>query len=119
MPKKIYLSPSALAEEPTQSTQDDVSSLSELEMITSDTEDEASVKEGKTLSEQDKRAADDLSERKMKQNDEFMNKLNHIRKNPELWESEDNKYLQEFVNHIECNRVIFLVFRGMMALKRW
>jgi len=119
MPKKIHLSPSALAEEPEQSTQDDGSSLSELEMITSDAEDEASAKKGKILLEQDTRAADDLAKRKMKQNDEFMNKLNRIRKNPELWESEDNKYLREFVNHIERNWVIFLVFRGMMALKRW
>ena len=66
-------------------------------MITSDAEDE----QGNEVSEQDKRADDDLAKRKKRQNEEFLNKLNHIRKNPILWEHEDNKFLREFVNHIE------------------
>ena len=107
MPKKARTSTDALTESVQQSN-DDESSLSELEMITSDAEDE----QGNEVSEQDKRAADDLAKRKKKQNEEFLNKLNHIRKNPGLWEHEDNKFLREFVNHIECNRGDFPCLPG-------
>ena len=79
----------------------DDQSLSELESL-DDGDDLANGGDG--TSQQDKKATEELAKMKRKQNDEFMNKLNHIRKNPKLWASKENQFLREFCNHIECNR---------------
>ena len=52
---------------------------------------------------QEKKAAEDLANRKRKQNAEFENKLNHIVSNPRLWHATDNRYLRQFCNTIENN----------------
>ena len=65
----------------------------------------AIVAEGtKPASLQEKNAATDLAKRKRKQDAEFKNKLDHIAKNPKLWQSEENRYLREFFNYIDVNR---------------
>ena len=52
---------------------------------------------------QEKKAAEDLANRKRKQNAECENKLNHIINNPRLWHAPDNRYLRQFCNTIENN----------------
>ena len=45
-----------------------------------------------------------LAKLKRKQNEEFKNKLQHLKHNPQHWEDPDNRYLREFSNYMECNR---------------
>jgi len=45
-----------------------------------------------------------IAKLKKKQDEEFKNKLNHVRNNPALWEHPDNQYLREFCNYVESNR---------------
>ncbi len=99
-----------LSEERGTSKEDD-DSLSDLEELPDDDE------VGMGTSEQEKKAADDLAHMKQKQNEEFRNKLDHIRKNTKLWESKDNQYLREFCNEIECNREEFPCMPGDRCYK--
>ena len=52
---------------------------------------------------QEKKAAEDLANRKRKQDAEFENKLNHIVANPRLWHAANNRYLRQFCGTIENN----------------
>ena len=52
---------------------------------------------------QEKKAEEDLANRKRKQDAEFENKLNHIISNPRLWHAASNRYLRQFCGTIENN----------------
>eukprot|EP00571_Detonula_confervacea_P008374 CAMPEP_0172328508 /NCGR_PEP_ID=MMETSP1058-20130122/60390_1 /TAXON_ID=83371 /ORGANISM="Detonula confervacea, Strain CCMP 353" /LENGTH=342 /DNA_ID=CAMNT_0013045625 /DNA_START=1319 /DNA_END=2344 /DNA_ORIENTATION=- len=79
-------------------------SSSDSDLVLSDDDDADLLDGGKAHSLQEKKAAEDLAKRKRKQDEEFENKLDHIAKNPKLWENDENKYLREFFNYVDVNR---------------
>ena len=67
------------------------------------TDDMLSDSDDGSTSLQEKKAEEDLANRKRKQDAEFENKLNHIISNPRLWHAASNRYLRQFCGTIENN----------------
>lgn len=95
----------------------DDSDASDLHISLLSSDEEGDGAQSKPISQQEKKAADDLAKRKRKQDEEFKNKLLHLKNHPNLWEARENQYLREFFNHVLQHRTSYPFMPGDSCYK--